>query len=83
MVEGKVVQLIMKVEPVPVCGMVELVMTKQDRLQHLAVMVVQFMSSLKGHREKGSKQGEIETRPNFMEGEEGVAEKYMEGTMVF
>ena len=78
------VQLIMKVEPVPVCGMVELVMTKQDRMQHqAAVMVVRYRSSLKGHRVKGSKQGEIETRSKFMEGEEGVAEKYMVGMVVF
>jgi hypothetical protein len=41
MVEGSVVQLTMKVELVPVCGMVELVMSKQDRMQHQAVMVVQ------------------------------------------
>jgi hypothetical protein len=71
MVEGNVVQLIMKVEPVSVCGMVELLMSKQDRMQHQAVMVFQYRSSLKGHRVKGSKQGEIETRSKFMEGEEG------------
>jgi hypothetical protein len=32
---------------------------------------------------KGSKQGEIETRSKFMEGEEGVAETYMVGAVVF
>ena len=68
MVEGKLVQLIMKVEPVTVYGMVELVMSKQDRMQ---LQAVKYRFSLEGHRVKGSKQGEI--RSMFMEGEEGVA----------